>query len=144
MDSTLIVVDGYITTADVDTDLHDDAWSFVLDQRAFGPRRLLVAFADADGRFRGLAHARRTEPPEAALGPCIQHIGIGAAVAIAYCDEPVVADAPPPDLAERFDNARAIAAYYGIHLVDWFACDDHMFRSSQLALHPDEPWWDIL
>jgi hypothetical protein len=144
MENSLVVVDGYIVANDDATDLHDDAWSFVLDQRAFGPRRLLVTFADADGRFRSLAHARRTEPPEAALGPCIQHVGIGAAFAFAYCDEPVVAGAPPADLAERFRVARAIAAYYDVHLVDWFACDDHVFRSSRLTLYPEDPWWDVL
>jgi hypothetical protein len=140
MEDSLVVVDGYIITDDGATNLLDDAWSFVLDQRAFGPRQLLVAFADDDGRFRSIAYARRTDPPEAALGPCIQHVGMGTALAIAYCDEPVVAGATPPDLAERFHAARSIAAYYGIHLVDWFACDDNMFRSSRLTLYPDDPW----
>ena len=32
-----------------------EAMAFCLDQRAFGPRRLVVAFANRNGRFRGLA-----------------------------------------------------------------------------------------
>lgn len=143
MESSPIVVEGIVTTVEDDTNVRDDALSFALDQRAFGPGRLLVAFADADGRFRGLAHARRTDPHEAGLEPCIQRVGIGAAAAIAYCDEPVVAGPPPAGLADRFGHAVAIAQSYGIHLVDWFACDDHMFRSSRLALYPEDPWWDV-
>lgn len=143
MESSLIVVDGYVATDRDDTNLREEAWSFALDQRAFGPRRLLVAFADPLGRFRSLAHARRTDPPEAALGPCIEHVGRGAAAAVAFCDEPVVEGPPPPELAERFDLARSITASYGIHLVDWFACDDQLFRSSRLALDPDGDWWDV-
>lgn len=143
MESSLIVVDGCIATKDDDTNLRDDAWSLALDQRAFGPRRLLVAFAEADGRLRSIAHAPRTDPPELALSPCIQHCGIGAAAAIAYCDEPVSFGPPPPDLADRFGHARSVAAALGIHLVDWIACDDHVFRSSRMALHPDEPWWTV-
>jgi hypothetical protein len=143
MDSSLIVVEGYVATDADDTDLREEAWSFALDQRAFGPRRLLVAFADASGRFRSLAHARRTAPPEAALAPCIEHSGRGATAAVAFCDETVVDGPPPADLALRFALARSIAASYGVHLVDWFACDDHMFRSSRLALDPTGEWWDV-
>ncbi len=50
-----------------------DAMSFCLDQRAFGPRRLVVAFTNRNGHFRGLAHTRRPEPPEAALAGCIEY-----------------------------------------------------------------------
>jgi hypothetical protein len=75
-----------------------------------------AARSHTDGRFRGLAHCRRPDPPEAALEPCIQHVGRGAAAAIAFCDEPV----------------------------DWFACDDDTFRSSFLALRPDAPWWGLV
>jgi hypothetical protein len=141
--SSLIIVDGYVATDRDHTNLREEAWSFALDQRAFGPRRLVVAFADADGRFLSLAHARRTEPAEAALGPCIEHLGRGAAVAVAFCDEPVASGPPPPDLAGRFAMARLIAASYGVHLVDWFACDDQLFRSSRIALDPERDWWDV-
>jgi hypothetical protein len=141
MGNDWIVVDGYVPTALDDTDLRRDAWSFALDQRAFGPRRLLVAFADADGRLRGLAHTHRTDPPEDALAPCIKALGAGAAIAVAFCDEPVIEGPPPPDLPARFARASEIATAHGLFLVDWFACDDEAFRSGRLALHPDEPWW---
>ena len=62
---------------------------------------------------------------------------------MAFCDEPVTQGPPPPDVAARFALARSIAAGYGIHLVDWFACDDDLFRSSRLALHPEADWWDV-
>src|SRR2546422_8299015 len=78
----LIVVEGVLPTELDDTNLREDGVSLALDQRAFGPRRLLVAFADRDGRFRGLAHVERTDPPEKALAPCIQHIGLGSAAAV--------------------------------------------------------------
>ena len=50
---------------------------------------------------------------------------------------------PPEDLATRFELARAIAASYGVHLVDWFVCDDDVFRSSRFALDPETEWWDV-
>lgn len=143
MDNNLVVVDGYIATKKDKTDLKIDAWSFALDQRAFGPGRLLVAFADRRGRLLSVAHSPRTEPVEAGLGACIQHIGRGAAAAVAYCDEPVKEGPPPPGLGTRFALARSIADSYGIHLVDWIACDDHRFRSSRLALDPSAEWWDL-
>ena len=145
MQSPLIVVEGYVAKPRDHTNLRREAWSLALDQRAFGPRRLLVALADRRGRLRGLTHARRTEPPEAALGPCIQHLGLGssAPAAVAYCDEPVAMGPPPPELPERFELARSIAASHGVHLVDWFACDDQVFRSTRLALDPEGQWWDV-
>jgi hypothetical protein len=143
MRQRLIVVDGYRPTAADDTNLRDSAWEFALDQRAFGSRRLVVAFADADGSFRGLAFARRPARSEAALEPCIRHVGLGSAAAIAYCDEPVIDGPPAPDLPIRFAYARQVAAAYGIRLVDWIACDDQAFRSSQLALFPDDEWWSV-
>lgn len=143
MRNPFTVVDGYVPTLLDDTNLRDDVWSFALDQRAFGPRRLVVAFADRSGRFHGLAHTRRTDPPELALVPCIEHVGRGSAAAVAFCDEPVLEGPPPPDLAERLAFARSIAAPHGIHLVDWIACDDQLFRSSRLALEPDGDWWDV-
>ena len=65
------------------------------------------------------------------LAPCIAHVGRGAAAAVAFCDEPVTEGPPPTDLAERFALARSIAAFHGVHLVDWFACDDQLFRSAR-------------
>jgi len=143
MDDTLIVVEGYAATPADDTDLRNDVWSFALDQRAFGPRRLLVAFADRSGRLLSLAHARRTDPPEAALDACIQHLGAGAAAAVAFCDQPVEEGPPPPLLVLQFALARSVAAGHGVHLVDWIACDDALFRSTRLALDPHGDWWDV-
>ena len=79
--------------------------AFCLDQRAFGPRRLVVAFANRNGRFRGLAHTRRPEPPEAALAGCIDYMGRGAKVAIAFCDEPVTWG-PPLRTLQRGSSSR--------------------------------------
>lgn len=143
MDGSLIVVEGLVATDKSDWNVREAALELALDQRAFGPRRLLVAFADRAGRLLSIAHAPRTDPPEQALAPCIAYIGRGAPVAVAYCDEPVAEGPPPPDIGERFSNACAIVAAHGVHLVDWFACDDLMFRSSRIAVHPDGEWWDV-
>jgi hypothetical protein len=141
--STIVVVEGILPTDADDTNLKDECLSFALDQRAFGPRRLLVAFADQSGRFLGLAHAPRTEPADLALACCVDYLGDGAAAAVAFCDEPVADGPPPDDLGERFAVARAVCAQHGIHLVDWFSCDDQLFRSTRLALEPDGEWWDV-
>lgn len=138
-----IVVSGFRAAAGADMDLRADVWAFALDQRAFGPRRLVVVFADASGRATGLAHAPRPHLPELALGPCIAHVGLGAAAAVAFCDEPVVEGPIPVYNTLRFHWARAIAADAGVHLVDWIACDDQLFRSTRLALDPDAEWWDV-
>lgn len=143
MHDRLVLVEGLVPTRGDRTNLRDEAWSFALDQRAFGPRKLLVAFADRNGRFRGLAYTDRSDPPEDALGCCVEHLGRGAAAAVAYCDEPVVDGPPPDDLAERFARASAVTAELGVHLVDWIACDDQFFRSTRLALHPGREWWSI-
>jgi hypothetical protein len=120
--------------------LRKDTWSLALDQRVFGPGRLLVAFAKRSGLLVTIAYTRRSDPPEMALDPCIQHCGRGAAAAVALCDEAV---APPPELAPRFALARSIAASHGNHLVDWIACDDQLFRSSRIAVYPDDDGWDF-
>jgi uncharacterized protein YuzB (UPF0349 family) len=146
MHDTLLVVEGVVATALDDTNLRDgkDLGSLAMDQRAFGPRRLLVAFADADGRLRGIAHTRRTDPIDLALRACLQFMGSGAAAAVALCDEEVVDGPPPPDLADRFWLARTQAAASGVHLVDWIACDDQLFRSARFALDATaEDWWDV-
>lgn len=138
-----IVVEGYRATALADIELREEAWSFALDQRQFGPRRLIVAFGDRSGRLLGLAHTERPDPPEAGLAPCIMHTGYDAAVAVAYCDEPVADGPPPSDLADRFDLACSIASDLGVHLVDWFACDDLRIRSSRAAIGLGDEWWDV-
>lgn len=143
MEPVEITVSGFVAVAGAGMDLRKDVWALALDQRAFGPRRLVVAFADASGRTRSLAHAPRPDPPELALGPCIAHLGRGAAAAVAFCDEPVAEGPMSIHNAVRFHWARAIAADAGVHLVDWIACDDWLFRSARLALEPDAEWWDV-
>lgn len=138
-----IVVEGYAAADRSTLDLRDEVWGFALDQRTFGPRRLVVAFADRSGHLLAIAHTPRLDPPEKALGPCIELVGQGAAAAVALCDEPVDEKVAPPDLALRFVLAQCIAAAYGVFLVDWIACDDHGFRSSRIAIDPDSPWWDL-
>jgi hypothetical protein len=143
MRNTLVVVEGLIPADGYEGNLRDEVWSYALDQRAFGPRRLLVAFADRDGRFLGLTYTKRTKPAEIALGPCIQHLGQPAAAAIAFCDEPVKEGPPPENLESRFALAQSVASSHGVHLVDWIACDDDLFRSSRIALQPGTEWWDV-
>jgi hypothetical protein len=143
MNDSEIVVGGYRTTEQSDLNMRDDPLSLALDQRFEGPRRLVVAVSDRAGRLLGIGHTERTDPPELGLAPCIMHVGHDADVAIAYCDERVVDGPPPPDLAERFARARAAAGSVGVHLVDWFACDDLLVRSTRVALDPDGEWWDV-
>jgi len=145
--SGLAVVEAIVPTRKDHTNLRRERFLFALDQRAFGPGRVLVAFADRRARFVGLAHTRRPKRPEDALDPCIQHMrtfprASEAVAAVAYCDERVN-DEPPGDMATRFAYGRLIAMESGIHLVDWFACDDERFRSSKLALEPGQPWWQV-
>ena len=143
MQSPLIVVEAFIPPPRERIDLRHEVWSIALDQRAFGPRQLLVALATRRGGLRALAHTSRTDPPEDALARCLQHLHRGAKAAVALCDEPVADGPPPPGLAERFAVARSIAASFGVHLVDWIACDDQLFRSTRLAVDPHCEWWDV-
>lgn len=136
-------VEGFVPTDLDNSNIREECWSFALDQRAFGPRRLLVAFADSTGRLLSLAHAPRTDPPELALACCVDFIGHGAAAAIAWSDEPVQQGPQPPGLAARFRSARAVCSARGVHLVDWIVCDDDVFRSTRLSLEPDTDWWDL-
>src|SRR3954470_4151057 len=134
MSKTLIIVDGVVPV--VKTELDDvraKVWSYALDQRAFGPRKLLVAFTDANGQLRALAHANRTSRPLSSFAACLDYLGGGAAAAVAFCDERVAAGPPSPEFLTRFDQARAIARSYGVYLVDWFACDDEQFRAARLT-----------
>lgn len=144
MDTSLITVEALRYTGK-EIDLRtDESWSFALDQRAFGPRRLLVVTADRHGRVFGLSHCERTDPPEFALECCLDCLDDGAAAAVAYSDEPVASGPPPPDLADRFLTARGVARRYGVHLVDWIVCDDTLLRSMRFAVgNDDDEWWDV-
>lgn len=145
MRDTLVVVEGVVATDRDDTDLSSfsEAMSIALDQRMFGPRRLLVAFADADGRFRGIAHTKRTDPFELGLRACLQYLGEGAAAAVVFNDEPVAWGEPPPGQRVRLELARLICASAGVRLVDWICCDDQLFRSTKIAFEPGTEWWDL-
>jgi hypothetical protein len=147
MRDTLCVVEGYVATDLDDTDLSSfhEAMGFALDQRHFGPRRLVVAFAEREGRFRGIAATKRTDPIEHALRACLLYMGDGAAAAVAFNDELIDWGPPPDDLANRFWLWRAMCRASGVHLVDWISCDDQLFRSTRLALEPEgAEWWDVL
>ncbi|MGH9125775.1 MAG: hypothetical protein ACRDZ8_13765 [Acidimicrobiales bacterium] len=143
MNNEFTVVEGVMPTAKDRTNLRKDCWSIAFDQRAFGPRRLVVAFADRRCRLLGMAHTPRTDPPEKALPLCIEYLGRGAALAVAFCDEPVQQGPPPPEVTIRFAKARSIAESYGIFLVDWIACDDQLLRSSRAIVDPDGDWWRL-
>ncbi len=142
-DLQLTIVEAYkFKGSDIDLSTVD-AWDFALDQRAFGPRQLLVVTAGPDGQVLGLAHCEQTEPPEMALVCCLETLDDGAAAAVAYSDEPVGSE-PPPGLAERFATARAAAKDHGVHLVDWMLCDDTELRSMRFTLdEADDEWWDL-
>jgi len=141
--SRFIVVESVVPTDLDNSNIREECWNFALDQRAFGPRRLLVGFADRTGRLLSLARAPRTDPVEIALAGVIDYLGHGVAAAIAWCDEPVRQGPPPPGLAARFRSARSVCSARGVHLVDWIMCDDHVFRSMRLSLEPDTEWWDV-
>lgn len=145
MPDALVVVEGVVATERDDTDLSSfrEAMSIALDQRAFGPRRLLVAFAEADGRLRAIAHTTRTDPIDVAVRACLQHLGAGAAAAVVFNDEPVEWGEAPEQQRARFELATLTCLARGIHLVDWICCDDQLFRSTKLAFHPDGEWWDV-
>ncbi len=138
MPDIFLVVERLVV-ADFDDrfDLCEHAWEIALDQRIFGPRRLIVAMADAAGNLREILHTERTDPPELAFALCLEHAGRGLTAALALCDEPVALGPPPDDLASRFATARAAARLHGVVLLDWIACDDQVFRSARLALDPD-------
>lgn len=143
----VVIVDGCVPTdphsSDVDN-LREKVWAYAMDQRAFGPRKLLVAFADADGKVRGLAFTHRAEPIDFPFEACLLHLGAGAAAAVAYLDEPVRDGPPSPAFIARFERLQAIAASHGIILVDWISCDDELFRAARLrGPEPDDDWWNL-
>ncbi len=102
-----------------------------------------MVFADRSGRVLTIAHAPRTDPPENALEACIQHLGQGAEVAVAFCDEPVDEGPPSPRIAFDLAVRRSVAGRYGVHLHDWISCDDQLFRSSRLAADAAGEWWGL-
>ena len=118
------------------------AVQLVLQQRTFGPRRLLVVTAREDREVIGVAHCDRTDPPDLGLKCCLAALNHGAAAAVAYSDEPVALESPP-DLLDRFVAARAVAAEFEVHLLDWFMCDDLHFKSIRNAVGPPAKWWDL-
>jgi hypothetical protein len=140
-DLSITIVEGYHYTGD-DFDLSTtDFWGLALDQRAFGPRQLVVVTARRNGAALGLAHCDRTELPELALKCCLAALDDGAAAAVAYSDEPVSAD-PPIGLRDRLDSARVAAREFGVHLVDWIMCDDLQMLSMRMSLEDCNHWWD--
>lgn len=148
MDSDTIVVELVVATDPKDMSLRDDVWSIALDQRVFGSGRLLVAGADPAGHLLGIAHTTTGDRVELRLACCLEHMFNSAlvpATAVVFNDEPVEWGPPPDDLALRFKVASEVAADFGVHLVDWFACDggSELFRSARLALHPGSEWWDL-
>ena len=140
MDRTL-VVECLVATPRDTTNLREARWGFALDQRAFGPRRLLVAFAREDGSFLGLTHTELTDPPWAALTACIDTFGVDSCAAVALADEPVREGTPPPELEHRFETACAVARASGVRLVDWMSCDDLLIRSARAAFSPGGDGW---
>lgn len=149
----LIVVEAYTPAPQMDHDpLPDQVLGFALDQRAFGPRRLMVAFAAYDGRFLALMHAERTDPVDGAVKACLTHfdtIGRGGeslAAAVVLCDEPVAVGPAPPGFLATFERARRAARAHDVHLVDWIGCDDDTFRCARRRTfeRTAEPgWWDV-
>lgn len=141
-----VVVVERLVAREPTIDMREHMWDFALDQRAFGPRRVLVALTDRRGLLLELAHANRTDPHEIAFGLCLRESTTGAVAAVAYCDEPVATSSSPGHidrLAHRFTDARLLAGHFGFHLVDWIACDDQLYRSARLTLDGDAELWDI-
>ena len=149
----LITVDGVVPNPEFDHDpLPDQVLGIALDQRAFGPRRLMVAFAAYDGRFLALLFTRRTDPRDVALEACLHHFdslgrgGVEHAAAVVLCDEPVAGGPPPAPFTATFERARSMARDHDVHLVDWISCDDDLFRCARRRTFTPaaEPgWWDV-
>ncbi len=146
-DEQRIVVERVIPPQQQDTLRGPLRWEIALDQRAFGPCRVLVAATDRAGTLLELIHAERTDPPELAFGLCLRTAGPSTVAAVAYCDEPVDMGASATELnamVDRFLDARQFAAnHFGVHLVDWIACDDQRMRSFLLLHDPGADQWPI-
>jgi hypothetical protein len=144
MEDQTIVVEG-VRCKDNRIDLSGPGvLELALDQRAFGPNRLVVATANRRGRVLGLAHCLMPEPPEAGLPCCLDLLRSEAtAAAVAYSDEPVKNGPVSPELALRFFRARATASDHGVHLVDWIMCDGEMMLSLKFGLIEGAAWWDL-
>jgi hypothetical protein len=128
------IVEGYHSTGDGLDLIGTDFWGFALDQRAFGPRHLVVVKSRGDGRSR-LAHCEFAQLPDLALKCCLAALDDRAAAAVAYNDEPESAD-PPIGLRHRLDTAGVAAREFGVHLVDWITCD-HIQVQARLNLTND-------
>ena len=119
-----------------------------LDQQVFGAGKMLVGAADQAGHLLGIAYTASTEPLDLGLACCLEHLFDSAVMpkaAILFNDEPLHMEPPPDDLRPRFEALRDTAAEFGVHLVDWFACDakTELVRSTRIALGTHRPWWDV-
>ncbi len=144
MHQQTIVVEGFQNTGD-GPDLSDvAAIEFALDQRAFGRERLVVAGTDRRGTLVGLVHCPMTDPVETSFECCLDQLrDFGAEAAVAYSDEPVEKGSITAELRNRFGRTRAIAAVFGIHLVDWIQCGDTRIQSLKFGSSEDATWWDV-
>lgn len=150
----IAIVEGVVPAPELEHDpLPEQILGFALDQRAFGPRQLMVAFAAYDGRFLGLLYTDRMDPIEDALEVCLLHAeaeglrgSAPAVAAVVLCDQPVVDASAMPQVEAMFERARPVAARHRVHLVDWIGCDDDTFCCARMRTcsPASEPgWWDV-
>lgn len=114
-----------------------------LEQRAFGPSRLLVVFTDRDGIVLRLCHTPKTDPPQLGLAWCLRLVPEGAAAVLVYSDEAAICGPPEPELCERIESAKVLCREHGLHLVDWMLCDLASFSGSRYAVEGGCRWWDV-
>lgn len=148
MDQDLIVVELVVAVDPKEMSLRDDCWSMAMDQQVFGPGNMLVGAADRAGHLLAIAYTTTTSPLDLGLACCLEHLFNSAVMpeaAIMFNDEPLRMEPPPDDLGPRFGALRETAAEFGVHLVDWFACDakTELIRSTRIALGTHKPWWDV-
>lgn len=149
----MIYVDAFAPNPEFDHEpVQDQILGIALDQRAFGPRTLMVVFAAQDGRFLLLTYTPRTDPIDDALEYSLRHFdalgrgGESHAAAVVLCDQPVEEGPVPPEFTATFERAQDIAGRHAVHLVDWFACDDDRIRCARLHTYPpasQSGWWDV-
>ena len=149
----LITVDALAPNPEFEHDpLPDQILGIALDQRAFGPRQLMVAFAAYDGRFLALTYTHRTHPIDAALEACLLHfdtLGRGGeehTAAVVLCDEAVEEGPATATFVATFERAKEMARRHDVHLVDWISCDDDLFRCArrrQFTPASEPGWWDV-